>query len=106
MRASHMTCLPASRTAQVISQCMYGHVPITTASMSSAAINSRQSSYTCGIASASATRCEDSRLRLQTLTTSTPSMARSPGMCRTRVLLPAPITPIRIVIRLLLLSEF
>ena len=79
MRASHMTCLPACSAAQVISQCMYGHVPITTASMSSAAISSRQSSYTCGIVMASATRCEDSRLRLQTLTTSTPSMARSPG---------------------------
>ena len=47
---------------------------------------------------ASATRCEDSRLRLQTLITSTPSIARSPGICLTRVLLPAPITPIRIAI--------
>src|SRR6266511_1745801 len=41
----------------------------------------------------SATRCEDSRLRLLTLTISTPSIACTPGMCRTRVLLPAPTMP-------------
>src|SRR6266511_4298838 len=45
---------------------------------------------------ASAARCEDSRLRLHTLTISTPGIAWSPGICRTRVLFPAPTIPMRI----------
>src|SRR3972149_1261676 len=44
-----------------------------------------------------ATRSLESRLRLATLTISTPGTARSPGMCFRRVFAPAPTIPTRIV---------
>src|SRR5689334_3478577 len=53
----------------------------------------------------SATRAEDSRLRLQTLTISTPSIAWSFGMCMATVFPPAPTTPTRIIFIGLLLLE-
>src|ERR1051326_7150301 len=42
-----------------------------------------------------ATAFVDSSRRLQTATISTPGMARKPGMCRLRVLSPAPIRAMR-----------
>ena len=95
MRASHSTCLPASRAARVISQWRLGHVPMQIASVSLARTSSCQESYTRGMPNSRATRSDDSRLRLATLTISTPGMALSPGMCRTLVLLPAPTMPMR-----------
>src|SRR5262249_48774850 len=44
----------------------------------------------------------DSRLRLATLTSSTPGMALKPGMCRSRVFRPAPTMPMRTVSSLML----
>src|SRR5262249_4053263 len=50
-----------------------------------------------------ATRSPDSRLRLATLTNSTPGMALKPGICRSRVFLPAPTMPMRTVSSLILM---
>src|ERR671937_2794944 len=49
-----------------------------------------------------AARSLDSRLRLATLTNSTPGRALKPGMCRSRVFLPAPTMPMRTVSSLML----
>src|SRR5262245_301831 len=95
MRASQRTCLPASRAASVISQWRLGHVPMQMASVSLARTRSGHESYTREMPNSRATRSDDSRLRLATLTMSIPGMALSPGMCRTLVLLPAPTMPMR-----------
>ena len=75
MRASHSTCLPASRAARVISQCVYGHVPMHTASMSLASMISRQSPWTLPMPNSLATRSPDSLERLATAVSSTPGWA-------------------------------
>ena len=50
------------------------------ASVLSSSMRSTQLSYTSGIPNSSATLWPDSLLRLQTLTSSTPSIAWNPGM--------------------------
>ena len=44
MRASHRTCLPMSNALTVMRSCMFGQVPITTASMWLTETRARQSS--------------------------------------------------------------
>ena len=78
-------------------RCVYGHVPMQMASVSSAWTRSTQLSYTTGMPNSSATRWLDSLLRLHTLTNSTLGIFWKPGMCLTLVLSPAPTNPIRIV---------
>jgi hypothetical protein len=80
----------------VIGQCRWGQVPMTTASISLDSTRSRQCRQIFGMENSSATLFVDSRLRLQTLTISTPCCALSPGICLLRVLLPAPTIPMRI----------
>ena len=75
MRASQSTCLPASSAARVISQCVYGHVPMQIASMSLAWTISRQSPWTRAIPNSLATRSPDSFERFATATSSTPGWA-------------------------------
>ena len=96
IRASHSTCLPCSSAAMAISQCVYGHVPMHTASTSGDFTTSRQSPCTRLIPNSLATRSPDSTLRFATDTSSTPESVWKPGMCRVRVLLPAPMNPTRI----------
>ena len=97
MRAWHSTCLPASRVASVRVRCIYGHVPITTASTPSSSINSTQSPYGLGISNSSATRWLDSRLRFATATISHPAIRRRAGSITLRTFAPAPMIPTRIV---------
>ena len=66
-----------------------------TASTSGEATTSSQLPHTVGMPYSSAMRWPDSRLRLATLTSSTPSMAWKPGICFSLVLAPAPIRPTR-----------
>ena len=81
MRASHITCLPAASAAVVSSACMYGHVPMHTASTSLAshhlapvAVGARDAEL-LGHALA-----RFLRLRLATDTSSMPGWALSLGM--------------------------
>ena len=57
MRASVCTCLLLSSAASTISRCIYGHVPMQMASVSSASMSSTQSSYTSDKPYLSAMRC-------------------------------------------------
>ena len=95
MRASQRTCLPASRAATVRSRCMYGQVPMQTASMSSAARRVAVSGSTRGMPYASAMARPLASLRLQTETSSTSPVSWKPGMWRSFMLPPAPMRPIR-----------
>ncbi len=88
IRASVRTCFPAARAAQVTSQCMYGQVPIMTASTSGEWTSDCQSGKTLGMPNSWATRALDCGERFTTPTTSTPSIARNPGMCRSAYSLP------------------
>ena len=97
MRASQSTCLPASSERIERSLCMYGQVPIEIASMLGSLKRSSASVVTRSMPNSSATAWPLSIERLQTATSSTPSIAWKPGMCRDRVFAPAPISPIRIV---------
>src|SRR2546425_834328 len=67
-----------------------------TASTSGARTTSRQSASTRRMPNSLATRSPDSRERLATATNSTPGCFCKPGMCRLRVLRPAPTKPMRI----------
>ena len=96
IRASVSTCLPASRAAMVSVRCIYGQVPMQTALMDSSSRSSCQLSYTLGMLNWSATTCPDARDRFATAAISTPSTPWKPGMCRSRVFRPAPMSPIRI----------
>src|SRR5712692_4403438 len=69
-----------------------------TASTSGARTTSRQSACTRATPNSRATRSPDSLVRLATATSSTPGSSLNPGMCRRRVLLPAPTKPTRIVV--------
>ena len=98
MRACTKVCLPASKDARTNSQCLYGQVPIITASMSS------RCNRVWGSVMASADRpCSAmtfsplSILRLHIATTSASSIFASPGKCRLRKIPPAPIMPMRIL---------
>ena len=95
IRASHNTCFPAASAAQVTSQCRFGHVPIMMASIAGSATRACQFGNCRGIPNSAATFEVDSGVRLMTPTISTPATARKPGMCRRRVLSPAPTMPIR-----------
>src|SRR6266850_210426 len=72
-----------------------------TASTSGARTTSRQSASTRRMPNSLATRSPDSRERLATATNSTPGCFRKPGMCRLRVLRPAPTKPTRIGLSLM-----
>ncbi len=56
----------------VISQCVYGHVPMHTASTSGDFTTSRQSPWTRPMPNSFATRSPDSTVRFATATSSTP----------------------------------
>jgi hypothetical protein len=74
---------------------MYGQVPIQTASTFGSATTLRQSAAARAMPNSFATFSEEARLRLHTTDSSTPSMARKPGMCIRRVFPPAPMKAIR-----------
>src|SRR5579864_117731 len=95
MRASVRTCLPACNAANVMGQCKYGHVPITTASIFGSPTRSCQRPWVRGMPNSLTTARVDSGRRLHTATISTPAMARKPGMCFFRVFSPAPMMPMR-----------
>ena len=97
MRAWHSTCLPASRVASVRVRCIYGHVPIRTASTPSSSSNSSQPPYGLGISNSSVTRWLDSRLRFATATISHPAIRRRAGSITLRTFAPAPMIPTRII---------
>ena len=80
MRASQSTGLPAASAASVISQCVYGQVPMHTASTSGARTTSCQSPSTRRMPNSLATRSPDSRERLATATSSMPGCLPRPGM--------------------------
>src|SRR3712207_3649779 len=96
MRAWQNTCLPCSSAATVISRCMYGCVPIQTASTSFDSTTSRQSRAVRSIPNSCAARSDDSVLLFATTLNSTPGTARRPGACCVRTMPPAPMNPILI----------
>src|SRR5262249_20058498 len=88
--------LPWARAAIVISACVYGQVPMHTASTSAAPTTSCHRSATRAMPNSFATRSPEALLRLATVTSSTPGWAASFGMWGLRWFAPAPMNPTRI----------
>ena len=70
-----------------------GQVPMQTASMVLSSRMARQFSVMAGMPNCSATARAEPSVRLATAVMATPGIACSPGMCLSRVLAPAPMTP-------------